>query len=1076
MTIDGLWLTQTEALQVCIGYYDKYHKKKSGILSAVVKMPTGTGKTGIIAAFTRVFLHGKSSLVVTPRVALRDQAYMNINHDYGECKDNKIKNDEFKKSFLFQRKHVLPEGKNQVVNITQSSVINEHLGKKNGTVFVITYQMLFMLYESRLENSLYVDIVKEVKAIILDEGHYEPAEEWSKSIRNCNKPSIIFTATPYRNDFKYFNIDHGYFYNLTFTRASQENYIRQVHISNSKENTGPINPKELVRILVREYVNRFGEIKESENSPKVIIKCSTQDEIRDVCQELYDNHLPYVGIHDTFRKSTEESYRKWFVKGVPSTSNKTYAQKIFWIHQYKLLEGIDNHQFRMLAIYGKIELIRQTTQQIGRIVRLSTQGVPEVAYVLDFWEGHHLRHWQRYLEYDGDKNSVLHQFESTAELNLYKMYLKEMGSRSYLIKGKAYEGFTHFIDSPMEDIALEKRVTIHEKKVINNRNSSGLEQFSKKMVEELSKNGYYVHTVWQIEESLLPENVYGVHAILYSRVSKSPYILHYAHIDAVIKPFVVVETPRCIYISNPLLVNSELISKELGVRSIIDRKLVVNALGTSTGTTNVRKINLINSDLGSKAIRYRTITAYSIEETLPMFDDYSQICTHAEGYAKSNSGASDQLRYVGISTGHISQLGKTVYPLKEYVSWIGFIDQLIFSEKIQSKIWQRYAIEKSKPAQAEPRNILLDFNEVNLKYRSRSSNDYFEIVDLCYDIDEKGNFTILETNSEKEYTVHIQFDHKRDTYHLSSDDLASDFRREGLTTSNIISDLNASQAFRVLPLDYSVFYYQRSFYSPKIRFGNDFNMDSFVLADCMIPLYSLDVMTEKGSKENLFNPSIDWDSSSLFGVIINTILGKEESNAELKSHIGDPDIAICDDLGNEIADFIIADTIKNRVVFIHVKGATSAADTSGTEIPSSRTLCAPGVSAQGMQQLCAQAEQKIGYASLYNSEIPPNLSLWSNPYGKKDLSLDESIRKRRIIRGEGTPEMIWENIQKIIQKPNSSREIWLLTSGILSYEKYLASISHANPSPSSIQLTYLLYGTMSVVSSINAKFHIFCNE
>ena len=64
--------------------------------------------------------------------------------------------------------------------------------------------------------------------IIVDEGHREPAPKWAESVRELKKPTVLFTATPCRNDHKMFNVDPDYVYTYSHHKAVNERYIREV--------------------------------------------------------------------------------------------------------------------------------------------------------------------------------------------------------------------------------------------------------------------------------------------------------------------------------------------------------------------------------------------------------------------------------------------------------------------------------------------------------------------------------------------------------------------------------------------------------------------------------------------------------------------------------------------------------------------------------------------------------------------------------------------------------------------------------------------------------------------------------
>jgi superfamily II DNA or RNA helicase len=70
------------------------------------------------------------------------------------------------------------------------------------------------------------DLLKSVDLVIVDEGHHEPAYSWAQAVRA--KPTIIFSATPYRNDYKYFEIDGNFVFNLPWQEAVREKLIREV--------------------------------------------------------------------------------------------------------------------------------------------------------------------------------------------------------------------------------------------------------------------------------------------------------------------------------------------------------------------------------------------------------------------------------------------------------------------------------------------------------------------------------------------------------------------------------------------------------------------------------------------------------------------------------------------------------------------------------------------------------------------------------------------------------------------------------------------------------------------------------
>lgn len=74
---DLLWDHQKEALTRMMDYIDKYHNDFTN-KSALVQMPTGSGKSGVITVLSTCISEIGLTLVLTPRKSLRNQLYEDI--------------------------------------------------------------------------------------------------------------------------------------------------------------------------------------------------------------------------------------------------------------------------------------------------------------------------------------------------------------------------------------------------------------------------------------------------------------------------------------------------------------------------------------------------------------------------------------------------------------------------------------------------------------------------------------------------------------------------------------------------------------------------------------------------------------------------------------------------------------------------------------------------------------------------------------------------------------------------------------------------------------------------------------
>src|SRR4030095_3560296 len=92
-------------------------------------------------------------------------------------------------------------------------------------VLICTNQALQALQK---ESVPFNRLRKWTTLLLIDEGHREPAPRWAAAVRELEKPTVLFTATPYRNDLQLFNISPDYFYSYTFGEAVEDRIVRTV--------------------------------------------------------------------------------------------------------------------------------------------------------------------------------------------------------------------------------------------------------------------------------------------------------------------------------------------------------------------------------------------------------------------------------------------------------------------------------------------------------------------------------------------------------------------------------------------------------------------------------------------------------------------------------------------------------------------------------------------------------------------------------------------------------------------------------------------------------------------------------
>jgi superfamily II DNA or RNA helicase len=198
-------------MKMCDDFLTHKHKGKS----ALVSFPTGTGKTAIIAMLASRASYSSPALVLSPSRPLCDQLEIDIR---GRTWDVIGASSEWR-----------PE---VVIGLLPSDLprrIDAAAQKGERTVFVSTMQAIATAQRTNL--ALYASLRKHVSIVLVDEGHREPAPRWAQAIRGLGKPIILFSATPYRNDLRLFDVDPNFITELSFRDAVKHHTIRDVAVT-----------------------------------------------------------------------------------------------------------------------------------------------------------------------------------------------------------------------------------------------------------------------------------------------------------------------------------------------------------------------------------------------------------------------------------------------------------------------------------------------------------------------------------------------------------------------------------------------------------------------------------------------------------------------------------------------------------------------------------------------------------------------------------------------------------------------------------------------------------------------------
>lgn len=363
--LDGLWAHQRQAVELVRQYVAAGINSES----ALITMPTGTGKSGVIAAITTCLPEVTGHrLVLTPWDALVRQLIDDLSGRFWMRLPPEL------------RPPMLP-----VRRLPPCSQLST-LASSDTTIYVATIAAISTAAtNAETTGEDLSQMFAGFGCVLVDEGHYEPAANWSAAIRSIQRPTVLLTATPYRNDRKYFHVE-GWRYRFTHHDAVDKKFLREPELVQLQHNSEPADFAEELATLVKA---RFAS-----DDTRVIVRCATVGAIRRVVSALNSRGEKAVGVHEQFRPDDGPN----LLRTVPRTDEN---EAKYWVHQYKLIEGIDDPRFKVLAFYDPLKNGRAIVQQIGRVLGNPSRDPQDARAVVASRGGRNVqRNWESYRRFD----------------------------------------------------------------------------------------------------------------------------------------------------------------------------------------------------------------------------------------------------------------------------------------------------------------------------------------------------------------------------------------------------------------------------------------------------------------------------------------------------------------------------------------------------------------------------------------------------------------------------------------------------------------------------------------------------
>lgn len=988
--IDGLWAHQRQAVDMARSYLAE---PNVGDESALITMPTGTGKTGVIAAITTCLPEVKGHrLVLTPWVALVKQS---INDLRGRFWDRLPER---------SRPSLMP-----VRRLPPSSQLHT-LKTADPTIYVATIAAISVAADT--EGLDLAPAFSGFGCVVVDEGHYEPAPNWSEAIRGLRRPTILLTATPYRNDQKLFNVGDRWRYRFAHHAAENKLYLRKPDFDDDvPASTSP-------RAFAKHVIDKVDETFAAPQDVRVIVRCATAPRIKEMVRAVRALGESVVGVHERFRPDEDPDLRRV----VPGTDHPAR----FWIHQNKLIEGIDDPRFKVLAFYESLTNARAIVQQIGRVLRNPSRDSSDMTALIISRGDRNIKHtWDEYWRFDNQDEA-----ESVATLpGLLELIVKSQ--QTFYLDGSYRSPIDLSTPKPWKDFAFPLRTRVF-------RSSDGVAPSLDALQDAIMREYKLLDRKVYVTEA--PDKRTRIMSVVRPEISR--YLRDAAFIEPRFGYTVLRLDGDLLFFYDTAGSTPQIIRDHF--RRLRPPELQVLFPKDATQLTSVA---LLNTDVGRQAPRSRRFRAEAIEDLAPDLADYAYVCTIAEGYAAISG---DRFRrYVGLSRSRINDFRSGVGDFETYSKWLDALRTELTTAGSVADVFTRYATYVEEPSIKDAAHILLDIDPTNFVQRHDDGTEtVLDIEDRAAPVDAKGIFA-LDVNGEN-HEVAVTWDADRGRYELRSPSLQSEFfvTKRG-ETDELLSVVSSEQLLRIVPRERTTIYAHGSFYKPIIPATRP---GSFQLLGVLYPVSELaEARLEKGTA--IVND--DWQSDCVFGLISAlSPTSTRRAPEAMRIYAEAPDLVLCTDLGKEVADFVITDS--RRVVFAHAKASRIT------------HRC----SASALHDVAAQAIKNLHHLQPL-SVAPMDRRQWTRPWSARPHVVGETYRQRYGVF-ESSEDM-WKHICSRIQAPDTDREVWLVLGNGLSKEHLQVQASKRRPAPEAIQVFSLLQATWGAVSQLGARLRIFCS-
>lgn len=1048
-----LWPHQRDGIRLCKKYLRNFSDKDSD--AALLRMPTGTGKTGVMAVLSNYLVAKSYVLIVAPSSYLTFQLCKALN-----------------KTFWLAI-HAQPiRGPKRAVSFIPRSLTRELKNLLEPAVVVCTTTTLQMLDAEFLKPShseereawalAYERLLSLIGAVVVDEGHREPAKEWARAVRRFQRPTVLFSATPYRNDLRFFNVGldrtHRYVFGFHEATASPRPIIRDVDFvpaSQSYTHSPEQDERDVTglrraasrfaRLLTREFFPNklLRNLPPDVETPRVIVRCETGAAVKEVkdaiekelarVKSLKQARALVLAVHDRFEKQGRPNEYEHVPRR--ETLGDRYPERaVYWVHQFKLTEGLDDKDFCAVAFFQRFRNSRGLVQQIGRILRNpSYSAVPALVFhdpdddMKDEFDG--------YRSFEKSENSIVGPEEIIDSIAKSLPDWFYFGGRYREALTYDREGKRQRTSEVMSGLQIRKSALVF--RASRAPDAADLGARLKEYTENLEEQDHVRMVPWDVQRR--GEGVIAV--ALHCRLEQTPYLNDRAF-------FAISLSPTVFFWHNGLLFLQ-------GRTSCLPKKITddiesiePDALETLLPAENTRvtQMSLMNCDLGRNSVRRRAIAAYSLGDVASGLSDHFHFATAAVGAVRRENR--EFRRYLGFRSARVTEPEVRRSSLDEFCKWAEELAlELNGPATARHVVLNRFAHYVRPHADEKARHILIEFDEFFRVYQhSGLFRGTFSSLAADVEPNEKS-FSCLVAG--RIISGKVEYRRDRHKFYLVSDDLDRIDPRSDQERTKPTTFLNQKSSFRIVTEDGKL-YSNGRFYFPRqpVWEGGRLNdLAFFHHLECLANI----TRGEKGRGRHVSrraDGSLTWEHGSVFHVIDNDEMLFKAADFQ-------PDVLVCEDLGTEMCDFLALDLRRNRnrMCVIHAKAYGGKEQFSAGAGP--------------FHEAYAQVVKNLEFLNPLHSVAPDRMQRW-------DGNWKGVPRIRRKGRGLLSGAKIAPRVDQLVRSVETQKEVWVVLGNGFPIKDLLVDVKPGQlPEYHSVQLIYLLQSCSNQVSSVGARLRVF---